>query len=231
MIVLGIETSTIQGGVALLDEEGLMAEIFLSVAATHSERLLPALDRLLHDARLRLEEVDGIACAIGPGSFTGLRIGLSTAKGLALATGKPLVGIPTLEAMALGLPFCRYQICPFLDAKKKEVYCALFRYEGEPLIRVMEDSVLPIKALVERISEPTVFLGDALKVYGEALKKNLGGLALFPPRSRRSGSAAGVAELGFQRLLRGAWDDPARLVPRYIRPSEAELRQLKADSR
>ncbi|MFN3476310.1 MAG: tRNA (adenosine(37)-N6)-threonylcarbamoyltransferase complex dimerization subunit type 1 TsaB, partial [Candidatus Methylomirabilales bacterium] len=83
MIVLGIETSTMQGGVALLEEEGLIAETFLSVAATHSERLLPAIDRLFHDARLSLEEIDGIACAIGPGSFTGLRIGLSTAKGLA----------------------------------------------------------------------------------------------------------------------------------------------------
>lgn len=225
MIVLGIETSTMQGGVALLEEEGLIAEAFLSVEATHSERLLPSIDRLLHDARLRLKEVDGIASAIGPGSFTGLRIGLSTAKGLALATGKPLVGVPTLEAMAFGLPFCHYQICPFLNAKKKEVYCALFRYEGETLVRVMEDSVLPLEALMERINEPTVFLGDALKAYGEALKKNLEDLALFPPRSRRAGSAAGVAELGLQRLLRGERDDPALLVPRYIRPSEAELRR------
>jgi len=224
MIILGIETSTMQGGVALLSEEGLIAESFLSVEATHSERLLPAVDRILAEAKLGLGELHGFAVAIGPGSFTGLRIGLSTAKSLSLATGKPLVGLPTLEAIAFGLPFCRWQICPLLDARKKEVYCALFRFQDETLLRIMEDSALTVEALVEKITEPTVFLGDGLKTYGEVLTRCLGKLALFPPLARRFGSAAAVAELGLRRLLRGERDEAGSLVPRYIRPSEAELK-------
>jgi len=226
MLVLGIETSTKQGGAALLSEEGLLGEAFLDIAITHSERLFPLIDHLLASAGQSLGEVDGIAVAIGPGSFTGLRIGLGTAKGLALATGRPLVGIPTLEAMAWNLPFCRHPICPILDARKKEIYCALFRFEAEHLRRLMEDVALTPQALAERIEEPTVFLGDGVKVYGDLLAGRLKEKVLFPPLARRVGSAALVAELGLKRLLNGEQDDPTGLVPRYIRPSEAELRHL-----
>ncbi|MBI3989803.1 MAG: tRNA (adenosine(37)-N6)-threonylcarbamoyltransferase complex dimerization subunit type 1 TsaB [candidate division NC10 bacterium] len=225
MLVLGIETSTRQGGAALLSEKGLLGETFLDIAATHSERLFPAIDHLLASTGRSLEEIDGLAVAIGPGSFTGLRIGLSTAKGLALATGKPLVGVPTLEAMAWNLPFCRHPICPILDARKKEVYCALFRFEAENLRRLMEDAALTPQALVERIEEQTVFLGDGVKVYGDLLIERLKEKALFPPLARRVCSAALVAELGLKRLLKGEQDDPIGLIPRYIRPSEAELRR------
>ncbi len=225
MLVLGIETSTRQGGAALLSEEGLLGEIFLDIATTHSERLFPLIDHLLASTGRSLDAVDGIAVAIGPGSFTGLRIGLSTAKGLALATERPLVGIPTLEALAWNLPFCGYPICPILDARKKEVYCALFRFEAIHLRRLMEDCALTPQTLTERIEEPTVFLGDGVKVYGELLTSLLNDKALFPPRARCVSSAALVAELGLKRLLKGEQDDPASLVPRYIRPSEAELRR------
>src|SRR5574337_212080 len=129
MLVMGIETSTMQGGVALISGQGVICEYTVNVKATYSERLLPLIDRALRDARITLDDVEGFAVAVGPGSFTGLRIGVSTAKGLAAAGGQPLVGVSTLEAMAWSLPFCAYQICPILDARKGEIYSALFRQD------------------------------------------------------------------------------------------------------
>ncbi len=215
-----------QGGVALLSEQGLRSEYLLNVRATHTERLLPLIDRALRDAGMTLSQVEGVAVAVGPGSFTGLRIGLSTAKGLAVAASKPLVGVPTLEAMAWTLPFCAHPICPILDARKGEVYCALFRHEGHRLLRLMDDAALAPDSLVSRIQAPTVFLGDGLTAYGDLLKGRLKDLALFPPFAQRGGRAAAVAELGRLRLVQGHPDDISELAPRYLRPSEAELKRL-----
>jgi tRNA threonylcarbamoyladenosine biosynthesis protein TsaB len=135
MLIVGIETATMTGGIALLSEERLISEYTLNVRTTHSARLMPALDQVLKDSHVDKREIDGIAVSIGPGSFTGLRIGLATAKGLALGLGVPLLGIPTLDALARNIPFAMYQICPMLDAKKKEVYYSLFRYEGSGVSR------------------------------------------------------------------------------------------------
>jgi tRNA threonylcarbamoyladenosine biosynthesis protein TsaB len=228
MLVLGIETSTMQGGVALLGAEGLVAEYTLSVAATHSERLLPALDRVLQDAGVTLEGVDGIAVSLGPGSFTGLRIGVSTAKGLAYATGIPLVGVPTLEAMAWALPSARWQLCPVLDARKHEVYAALFQHERDGLRRVSDDQALAPEALCALIRKPTLLFGDGLAAYRETFGHLLGEHLLIPPVANRGGRAACVAELGRQRLLAGERADLASLTPAYLRPSEAELRRRPA---
>jgi len=197
------------------------------VEVTHSERLLPAVDRALDEARITLDGLGGIAVSIGPGSFTGLRIGLSTAKGLAYATGLPLVGVPTLEAMAWTLPAARWQVCPVLDARKQEVYAALFRHEPEGLRRVTEDAALPPEDLCRLIRNPTLFLGDGADAYGALFRERLGDKMLLPPLASRGARPACVAELGRRRLLRGERDEPDSLVPRYLRPSEAELRRRR----
>ena len=225
MLVLGIETSTTQGGVAVVGPAGLVCEYTLNVEVTHSERLLPALDRVLRDAGLDLGALGGIAVSIGPGSFTGLRIGLSTAKGIAYATGLPLVGVPTLEAMAWTVPYARFPVCPVLDARKQEIYAALFQYDGQGLTRVMEDTALAPEALCHLIRKPTLFLGDALEAYGEVFRGLLGEKLVLPPVASRAARPACVAELGRQRLLRGEADPSESLVPRYLRPSEAELKR------
>lgn len=230
MLVLGVETSTMQGGAALVGEGGLRSEYTLNVEATHSERLLPTIDRMLGDAGIGLDALSGIAVSIGPGSFTGLRIGLGTVKGLAYATGLPVVGVPTLEALASSIPFARVQVCPVLDARKQEVYAALFRVAGGGLVRIMEDSALEPEALCARVRRPTIFLGDGLAVYGDLFRRLLGDRMLIPPPSSRGARPACVAELGRQRLLRGERDPVDALVPRYLRPSEAELR-LKREFR
>jgi len=231
MLVLGIESSTTQGGVAIVGEDGVLCEAILNVEVTHSERLLPAVDRALGEARISLEVLGGIAVSIGPGSFTGLRIGLSTAKGLAYATGLPLVGVPTLEAMAWTLPAARWQICPVLDARKQEVYAALFRHETDGLRRITEDAALAPEDLCRLIRSPTLFLGDGLATYGALFRERLGDKMLLPPLASRGARPACVAELGRHRLLRGERDLPEALVPYYLRASEAELRRRQGVTR
>ncbi len=224
MLVLGVETSTMQGGVALVSGDRLVSEYTLNVEATHSERLLPAIDRMLHDAGIGLDALGGIAVSIGPGSFTGLRIGLSTVKGLAYATGLPVVGVPTMEALAWTIPFVGQQVCPVLDARKQEVYAALFRFENGVLVRSMPETALAPELLCSKIRRPTLFLGDGLEAYGELFRRRLGDRLLVPPLASRGARAACVAELGRQRLLRGERDATDSLAPCYLRPSEAELR-------
>ena len=226
MLVMGIDTSTTQGGVALLSGQRVICEYTLNIKATYSERLLPLIDRALQDAGITLGQIEGFAVAVGPGSFTGLRIGLSTAKGLAVVGGQPLVGVSTLETMAWTLPFCAHQVCPILDARKGEIYCALFRHEGDRLIRLMDDAALAPDILLRRIQQPTVFLGDGLAVYEGLVQSQLKELAFFPPLAGRGGRPSAVAELGRRRLLRGDRDDLVQLAPQYLRPSDAEFKRL-----
>ena len=188
MIVLGIETATMTGGVALLNEQRVISEYTLNVKTTHTARLMPALEQILRDSSIDKSQIDGIAVSIGPGSFTGLRIGLATAKGLALGLDVPLVGIPTLDALARNIPFSKHQICTVLDAKKKEIYYSLYRYDeaqGSELVRQTPYQVIPPAELVEQITEKTIFLGDALDAYRSFIRENLGELAIFAPDAQR----------------------------------------------
>lgn len=227
MLVLGIETATMMGGVALVDNERLVAEHRLNIKATHAERLLGVVERLLADAGLSLTQLDGFAVSIGPGSFTGLRIGVSTVKGLGFASGKPVVAVPTLDGLAYQLPFCHHPICPILDAKKREVYTAFYRATHELPQRLSEYRVIPPEVLLAEIEEPTVFLGDGIDVYRDQIQEALGPKALFAPTHLRLPSGAAVAGLGCRMLAQGQVVDIYQLEPLYIRPSEVELKRSR----
>jgi tRNA threonylcarbamoyladenosine biosynthesis protein TsaB len=228
MRVLALETSTRAGGVALLDGDHLIAEYTLSAPTTHSERLMGTVDRLLGDAGWTIGQIEGLAVSIGPGSFTGLRIGVSTAKGLALALGIPLVGVPTLDALAAALPHAVDPVCPILDAKKGEVYASLFHWEAGRMVRDWEYLALTPEELCARLSGPVIFTGDGVAAFAEVLVRELGPRARLAPPGRRLPSAACVAQLGQCRLLSGDSVEPAGLTPLYIRPSEAELKRRRA---
>src|SRR6266566_866625 len=135
MRVLAVETSTMSGGAALLDGERVVGEYTLDVRVTHSERLMAAIDQLLNDAGWSAGDLEGLAVAVGPGSFTGLRVGLSTVKGLALALAIPIAAVPTLDAMAAMLPFAALPVVPVLDARKREVYASRYRWTGAGIRR------------------------------------------------------------------------------------------------
>ncbi len=222
-----MDTSTLTGAAALLEGDTVVAECRLNLAVTHSERLLPAIDHVLKAAGRTLAEVDGLAVAVGPGSFTGLRIGLSTLKSLAFAARKPLAGVPTLDALAWSLPFALHPVCPILDAKKGEVYTALYRTDAGRLDRLWDyRAVAPealAVALVAELHGPVVFLGDGVAPFAPLLGRILGADARFAPPAQRLPSAVTVAELGHAALERGESADPATLTPLYLRRSEAEV--------
>jgi len=218
MRVLAVESSSLAGGVALLDGERLVAEYLLDVGVTHSERVMSAVDRVLADARWTPRDLAALAVAIGPGSFTGLRIAVSTVKGLALALGLPIAAVPTLDAMAAALPWAALPVCPVLDARKGEVYASLYRWDGAAMRREWDYAALAPEALAARLTEPTLLVGDGAQRVTSSLAR-----AVPPPR--RVPSPACVGALGLERLRRGDTVTAAALVPLYLRPSEAELKR------
>lgn len=244
MISLSIETSTLLGGIAIIDEKlGLIAESRLNVKTTHSERLLPEIDHVLKMSSLKIKDMDFFSVSIGPGSFTGLRIGLSTAKGLSFSSGKPIVAVPTLEAFAWHFPYCRYPICIMLDARKKEVYTSIFIwYESEckkiltevsinpnDLIKIINESIIHksnIKNYKEKNESKILFTGEGALLYKDIIKDNLGDLALFAPSDKMIPSPANVGLLGLKKAEKEEFSDPITLSPLYIRKSEAELKNI-----
>ena len=229
MKVLGIDTSTSCGSLGIIDDDAVVAEYALLRDETHSTRLVPAIQALLKEARLDLDEIDGIAISLGPGSFTGLRVGLSAVKGLALAAERPVVGIPTLDALASNLPFTPYVICPLVDARKGEVYTALYKDgEGGRIEQLTPYQVLAPLDLLEKIPpQETIFLGDGVEAYGELIEERLGAKALFAPPHLRFLRGSTVAEIGLQRFKKGENDNISSLVPIYVRPSDAEIKRTK----
>jgi tRNA threonylcarbamoyladenosine biosynthesis protein TsaB len=218
MRVLAVETSTLAGGVALLDDDRLVAECLVDVRITHSERLLATVDRALVDAGWTPRDLDGLAVAIGPGSFTGLRIGLSTIKGLAVALSLPVAAVPTLDALAAALPFAGLPVCPVLEARKGEVYASLYRWKGAEMRREWDYLALTPAEVAGRLAEPVIVLGDGAAAIDSPY-------AEMAPAHRRLPSPGSVAWLGAQRLRAGDTVAVADLVPLYLRPSEAELKR------
>lgn len=224
MRILAIDTSTRVGSIALVEGPLLKAQNILDIRATHNQRLLPGIERILTDAGWSLDDLDGFAVSLGPGSFTGLRIGLSIVKGLAWATGKPLVGVPTLDGLAANVSFVPYMICPILDARKGEIYAALYR-QGDEGIPERLTSYMAIKPeeMLALISETTVIIGDGLLSHGDYLRRELGNLLVLAPPHLSVIHASSLAWLGWHRLRSGEFEDVSSCTPLYVRPSEAEL--------
>ena len=212
------------GSIALVDGEELIAEYLLNIETTHSERLLLAIDCVTRDAKIPIGAIDGFAISMGPGSFTGLRIGISTTKGLAFAAEKPVVGIPTLDAMAENLAFTDYLICPIIDARKKEVYTALYkRDEKNRLEKLTPDLAINPRDLVKRIRERVIFLGSGIRIYQTLIEEELLDLALFAPFNLGLPRAASIARLGLKEFEKNNTLDLHTFTPTYVRASEAEI--------
>lgn len=227
MKILALETATIAGSAAVVDDnKGLIGEVRVDVKVAHSERLMPSVEWLLSMSGLSINDIDAFGVSIGPGSFTGLRIGLSTAKGLAFAAGKPLVPVKTLDAFARTLVYCSYTICPMLDARKNEVYAGLYRWEDDLCKNIMPVTAISPEELLNKIKGrgPILFTGDGTLKYRELIENILEKDAVFAPSYSMSPSASSVAEVAFETLKQGDLPDPVSIVPFYIRKSEAEVR-------
>jgi tRNA threonylcarbamoyladenosine biosynthesis protein TsaB len=227
MKLLALETATLAGGAALLDGGRLVGESRLNIALTHSERLMAVVDRLLLDCGWAVADLQALAVSVGPGSFTGLRVGAATAKGLALALEIPVAPVPTLDALAATLPFAEAPVCPLLDARKGEVYCSLYRWTGTAMAREWEYLALPPAAAAARLTPPVIVLGDGVAACRPYLAQLGAGVQEADP-VHSIPSPAVVGALGHAILAAGGGIPAERLAPLYLRPSEAELRARHA---
>lgn len=227
MYVLGIEASTPVAATAVATESKILAERMVNNRRTHSVNLLPMVRDVLADAGIDKSKLNGIAVTTGPGSFTGLRIGMSTAKSLAQVLHLPLAGVPTLESLAYPLSGQSGLICPVLNARKNELYAALYRSNGRQLdclIAAFAAGVRELAATLENYDEHITFLGDGVGVYRRELEELLGNQARFTPECAVFPRGAAVAELGLHMLKTGAGVQPMALLPHYVRESEAEVK-------
>ncbi|MBH0197963.1 MAG: tRNA (adenosine(37)-N6)-threonylcarbamoyltransferase complex dimerization subunit type 1 TsaB [Nitrospira sp.] len=224
MKILAIETATAWQSVAILEENRVLARQDQDASGAHGTLLLPAIERLLMETQLRLNDLDGLACSAGPGSFTGIRVGLATCLGLRAATGLPLVLVPTLEAMAWGVTSSVLPICPIVTSRRGELYWAVFRRTGDDqLHRLMTECVGPPAALARSLTEHTLVFGDGWSAMNSQIRAALpvSVMVSVSPLEVKP-SAASVAVLGMQRFRRG---DIAgnRVEPLYVQRAEAEL--------
>lgn len=227
MKVLALETSGTMGGVAIMDSEaGLLAESRINVkAVSHSERLMNEVHVTLQKCGLTIRDIDALAVAVGPGSFTGLRIGVASAKGLAFITRMPVVGVSSLEALAWSVGGL---VAPMFDARRSEVYCGVYRCD--PLIgpeAVIAEAAWKPEALAEHLAgleQRLTLAGDGALAYRAVFEAALGRHAVFAPPHQMASSPAALAHLGLMRAMRGETRAGDIVMPAYIRKSEAELR-------
>ncbi len=224
MKILGIESSSLVAGVAIVTDGVLTGEYGVDYKKTHSQTLLPMLDELVKLLELDLDTIDGIAVAAGPGSFTGLRIGSATAKGLGLALKKPLLHIPTLDAMAYNLWGAAGLVCPIMDARRSQVYTGLYHVEAELQV-VKGQCAMSVDRLIQELNgmgERVLFLGDGVPVYKKALEEGLMVPFAFAPAQSGRQRAASVAALGELYMAQGKTETAAEHKPEYLRKPQAE---------
>ncbi len=229
LLILGLDTATTACSVALLGDDHLIAEFTLNIKKTHSERLMPLVDCLLEETGFNREELNALAVSSGPGSFTGLRIGLATTRGLAQGLGIPAVGVGTLEAMAEMIPIPGALICPLLDARRNQVYSALFRFPSQGrgnLESILEPGAWELEELLKHISEmpePVTYIGEGISVYRPVIENKLPAERVIIPERPFHLCRAALVAVCASRLLQGEGDySYHNLLPRYLRKPEAE---------
>lgn len=229
MLIFGIDTCCMAATAALMDEDKLIAQTVVNHNRTHSQKMMPQIEAMFEMAERDVSEVDCFAAAAGPGSFTGVRIGIATAKALAQSFGKPCAAVSTLEALANNNALFDGIISPILDARRGQVYNALFG-GGRELKRICDDRAIALTALLDELkqqSKPVLFCGDGVYSFKEEIISALGDTAVFAQRMNNMNLAASVAELGLKAFTGGNTVPYGELVPQYIRLSQAERERLE----
>lgn len=225
MKVLAVDTSSVVATCAVLDEEKVLGEYSLNQDMMHSEKLIPMLKELMESLNLKIQDIDLFAAAVGPGSFTGLRIGIATMKSFAHVVDKPIIGISTLEGLAFNLPFSNI-VVPIMDARRNRVYTGLYEWENENLCNIEEPTVMDINELIDIINknyENIVFNGDGTLVYREELIDGLKDKASFAPKGFNFCRATSIGELALLKYKDSKRTcDYFNLSPEYLRESQAQ---------
>ncbi|NQT90931.1 MAG: tRNA (adenosine(37)-N6)-threonylcarbamoyltransferase complex dimerization subunit type 1 TsaB [Candidatus Omnitrophica bacterium] len=226
-ILLAADTSSPRFSIALLEGTRLIAEIRPQQVNRHSSDLIPRIEGLLLENSYSVTDIDAFCVGLGPGSFTGLRVGLTTMRGLAMSLKKPIVGIPSIDAIANSLSGRKGQICVIIDAKQKKVYARIYKGIGSRIVPKGRISLFKAEELMARITEPTIFLGDGVDVYRKYIVYILSIGAEFAPEPFWHVRAAIVGRLGVERLCSGKRDNVFSLSPLYIYPKECQVRKQK----
>ncbi len=246
MRVLAIDSSGLTATVAVVEDTQTIAEYTVNYKKTHSQTLLPMIDEMAKMVELDLSSIDAIAVAGGPGSFTGLRIGSATAKGLGLALDKPLVNVPTVDALAYSVYGCSDLICPIMDARRQQVYTGIYTFsysagkkDGEnlvePVFQVLKmQMAVSVEDLIRRLNNygrPVVFLGDGVPVYQELLAEGLRVPYSFAPSYMNRQRAAVVGALGIRYFKKGRFETAMEHKPEYLRVSQAERERAEKEKK
>ncbi|MCI8336457.1 MAG: tRNA (adenosine(37)-N6)-threonylcarbamoyltransferase complex dimerization subunit type 1 TsaB [Peptococcaceae bacterium] len=221
MKLLAIDTATKAASAAIVSSEGIIGEIGLNIGKTHSQKFLPGVEQLLSLCDMALSDMDGFAVTVGPGSFTGVRIGLATAKAWSYGLDKPVVGVNTLDALA-GNVDCRY-VCPILDARRNEFYTCLYD-GGKPIWDYLALSPLALVERLRLLDGTIAFVGDAVAGYQGFLSEQLGERAYFPNSARQVFMAVALGSIAMQKLEQGEVQTALEIGPFYLRASEAEIK-------
>jgi tRNA threonylcarbamoyladenosine biosynthesis protein TsaB len=226
-VLLAIDTSTPIGSVALRSHQGVAGLITVSVQTTHSEGLMPAIDTLLQHTHTESSDIEAVACVTGPGSYTGLRIGIATAQGIALANNATCVGIPAFDVLARALPYARYPLCPLMPARKGWVYARMYRWDEIGPRPISEEMNVQPDELVKDVHEPTLFYGPGFPAVREMLQEILQEELIACPPVHDLPRADLLTELAARELEQGHGIDPSLLQPHYLGPSQAEVNWKK----
>lgn len=230
MRILALDSSGMVASVAVVEEEQLLAEYTMNYKKTHSQTLLPMLDEIATQIELDLNTIDAIAVAAGPGSFTGLRIGSATAKGLGLALDKPVVGVPTVDALAYNLYGVGDLICPLMDARRNQVYTGLYTFEEDKMVTVTPQKAVGITEIIAEMNElqkNVIFLGDGVPVYKETIMEQVQVPYRFAPPHVARQRAAALGVLAGIYYKEGKIEHAREHKPDYLRLSQAERERME----
>jgi tRNA threonylcarbamoyladenosine biosynthesis protein TsaB len=227
--ILTIDTSSNCSSVALSDGTTLLGECILGEDRCNSGRLLDSIAELLRAAKLAPEGLDAFAVSLGPGSFTGVRVGIATVKGLAIATGRPVVGFSSLAMLAMNLPFSSLPVAALFDARKSELYAGIYRCGELPELLLPESVIAPAQFLAG-IDAPTLFVGDGAVRYRELISSTLGGKAIFAPWHAHLPRASAGAVIALDKSIKGDFTPLPLLSPSYLRASEAEIAKRRREA-
>lgn len=229
MRILAIDSSSMVATVAVTTDGILNAEYTINHKKTHSQTLLPMIDEICKTIELDMDSIDAIAISGGPGSYTGLRIGSATAKGFGLALNKPIINVPTMDALAYNMFSSRYIICPMMDARRGQVYTGIYRFDGTNMITIKEQCIIMIDELIyelDKIGMPVMFLGDGVDTQKETIEMKMGSEHYYAPASMNRQKASALASLAEIYYKDGKYENAGDHKPEYLRLSQAE-RELK----